>query len=116
MTKPPKTPAGLGARASAFFRRVTTTYGFADDERELLLEICRTIALVERLGTEVAALPSLIVGEKAHPAVVELRQQRLALGRLLAQLNLPDTDVDSPLSARGRKAASSRWAGHERRT
>ncbi len=53
-----------------------------------------------------------------HPARGELRQHRLALGKLLAQLSLPDEDdesLPSPLQARGRNAAAKRWADHAKR-
>ncbi|MCU1617254.1 MAG: hypothetical protein JWO98_4794 [Frankiales bacterium] len=37
---------------------------------------------------------------RVHPAVGELRQHRLALGRLLSQLALPDEALPTPLQAR----------------
>lgn len=55
---------------------------------------------------------------RVHPAIGELRQHRLALGRLLSQLALPDEDestLPTPLQARGRQAAGKRWAGHVKR-
>jgi len=67
-------------------------------------------AAVDADGTTVAGSTGQ---PRVHPALGDLRQHRLALGRLLAQLSLPD-DVDehllSPVQARGRKAAQSRWA------
>ena len=37
---------------------------------------------------------------RPHPALIELRLQRLTLGRLLARLRIP-TEVDRPLQRRG---------------
>jgi len=48
----------------------------------------------------------------------ELRQHRLALGRLLAQMALPDVDdttLKTPTQARASKAAQTRWTAHNAR-
>ena len=49
---------------------------------------------------------------RTHPAINEVRQHRLALGRLLGQLALPDLDgraIPKPSSLRAAHAARSRW-------
>jgi hypothetical protein len=57
-------------------------------EALLLKQVCRTADLVERLeGVVAAAEPSSSVA--ARHAVVELRQQRMTLARLIAALRLP---------------------------
>jgi hypothetical protein len=57
---------------------------------------------------EVAAVIDTI-DELPATAIVEKRQQRTLLGKLLGQLALPDEDgnpeVDSPIALRGRRAA-----------
>jgi len=47
---------------------------------------------VDQEGTTVLGSTGQV---RVHPAFGELRQYRLALGRLLAQLNLPDVDETS---------------------
>lgn len=68
--------------------------GFDLEEHELLLlrQAAATADLVEELAS-VVAREGVIVrspqGEKVHPALVEVRQQRIALARLLAALRVP---------------------------
>jgi hypothetical protein len=91
-------PKNLGPRGRAFWRNIVERYELSALEVELAVEAARTLDLVERLHTEGGPLP-------------ELRQQRLALGRLLGQLAVPPEDVvDAPTTARARKAANARWA------
>ncbi len=118
----PSPPRGLATRGRSFWRRVTADYALDVAEAELLVEVCRALdecealaAVVEEQGRTVAGSRGQIV---AHPALAELRQTRLMLGRLLAQLELPDDDgasLPSPMQARGRRAAATRWAGGARR-
>ncbi|MBA2531142.1 MAG: terminase [Nocardioidaceae bacterium] len=122
-SKPPRAPAGLARRGARFWRRVVGPFHLDDAETELLVEVCRALdecealhAVVDEQGRTVAGSRGQVV---AHPALSELRQTRLMLGRLLAQLELPDEDGDalrSPLQARGRRAATSRWGGARRGT
>ncbi len=68
--------------------------GFELDEHErtLLLQACRTADLLDSLETTVDAegvMAESSQGIRVHPAVVELRQQRIAFARLLAALNVP---------------------------
>jgi hypothetical protein len=100
--------ADLGPRGASFWRHVTSSCDIGRPEQELLLEVCRTLDTVEALQEAAGDLRTL----------AELRQQRLALGRMLGQLEIPD-DVDStlesPATVRARRAANARWAGHEKR-
>ena len=104
------TPKGLGPRGRKFWGAVAETFDLSAPESELLLETCRTLDACENLQSQVDAS-----GGKATAALRELRQQRLAAGRMLAQLNIPDSAIESPSTLRARKAAEVRWAGHERR-
>lgn len=117
---PPRAPVGLQARGRAFWRHVTVAYELERDELELLVEACRLLDECEALAAVLAEQGYTVTGStgqtRVHPAVTELRSSRLALGRLLAQLGLPDEDgqagVRSGLQARGAHGAASRWAGH----
>jgi len=95
-----KSPA-LKPRGRRFFDAITTEFDPSPSESELLLEAARTIDLLE-----------LLAADEDPRAIREARQQRLVLGRLLAQLQIPADRIDSPTSVRARHAAESRWAGH----
>jgi len=112
--RPPSAPRGLGTRGRRFWRWAVREFDIGRAERELLAEVCRVLDTVDALQGQIAE-DGDVVGGKPHPAHVELRQQRLALGRLLAQLDIPDEAIDSPTTTRARKAARSRWDGHVRR-
>jgi hypothetical protein len=83
---------------------------------ELLRECCRLLDECEALRVTVDTDGLTVSGStgqpRVHPALGELRQHRLALGKLLAQLSLPDDageSLPSPVQARARRAAESRW-------
>lgn len=111
-----RAPAGLGARGRAFWKAILETYELTPAETEVLAESCRLLDEIDRLQAAVAdggvVVPGSVGQPRVHPAVSELRSHRLALGRLLAQLDLPDADgatLPSPASLRARRAAQSRW-------
>ncbi|MDP9459458.1 MAG: hypothetical protein M3Q22_04120 [Actinomycetota bacterium] len=117
-----KVPPDLGPRGRRFWTSTVDVYELTDSERALLLEVCRLMDECEALRQAVADDGTTVPGSngqpRVHPAVGELRAHRLALGRLLSQLSLPDEDEDTlptPVQARGRQAASKRWAGHVKR-
>jgi len=73
--------------------------GFELDEHELTLlrSACATADHVEALDALVRSEGAVIEspqGRKAHPALVEVRQQRITLARLLAALRMPQGDED----------------------
>ncbi len=120
-TRKPATPADLGARGRKFWRTTMAGFELSDVETELLVECARLLDECESLRNAVDEEGVTVAGStgqpRVHPALGELRQHRLALGRLLAQLALPDVADDklpSPAQVRGRKAAQSRWAGSKR--
>jgi len=85
-------------------------------ESELLHEACRLLDETDLLRAAIEADGATVTGSagqtRVHPAFGELRQQRAALARLLAQIQLPDVDGDViPTAAQGKaaKAARSRW-------
>jgi hypothetical protein len=111
-------PKGLDPRGRAFWRTVQASYELDPAETELLVEVCRTLDLAERLQgvlEDAGLVAAGSVGQpRVHPAVGELRAARALLGRLLAQLELPDPEsgstLASPGQAKARKAAKARWA------
>lgn len=113
-------PRGLKPRGRALYRSVERGLpaGWELDEREREI-----LVLAARQADDLAALEAALKRDgmvvrgsarqpRLNPAVSELRQGRLALGRLLGQLDLPDADEQpqNEASRRARHAATSRWA------
>lgn len=91
MTKP-KTPVGTGPAGAKLWRAVLEEYELEEHELLLLREAVRTVDTLDLLDARVrkdGPLLSSSQGERAHPALTEARQQRIALARLLAALRLP---------------------------
>lgn len=116
MTETPEAPAGLAVRGRRFWTTVTGSYELDVAELELLTEASRAMDDCEALHLVIGAEGRTVAGSRgqprAHPALAELRATRVVLGRLLAQLELPDVDgesLPSPVQARGRRAARERW-------
>ncbi len=100
-----KPPSGLAARGRAFWSQAVDTYELTESELALLVEVCRLMDECEALREAIATEGTTVAGSRGqprvHPALGELRQHRLALGRLLSQLALPDED-DTPCQRRCR--------------
>lgn len=121
---PPKAPKGLGNSGRALWRSVVKAMpdGWELDERELVLlgVACRQRDDLAKLERAIKREGAMATGSKGqpvvHPAIPEARQARLAIGRLLGELSIPDETAERPLTAasrRARKAAQARW-GHQR--
>jgi hypothetical protein len=88
----PRIPAGAGAAGAKLWRAVLDEYELEEHELLLLREAVRTVDTLDALEARVATDGPLLgssQGDRAHPALVEARQQRIALARLLAALRLP---------------------------
>jgi hypothetical protein len=71
---------------------VVKEYELEEHELLLLREMVRTVDALDVLEARVAAdgvMLSRSQGERAHPALVEARQQRITLAGLQAALRLP---------------------------
>lgn len=90
---PPDPPAGLGESGRALWLEVARSYEMDHEQDRLqLVQVCRTADLCDRLHEVVVTegpLAESSQGIRTHPAVVELRQQRIVLARLLAALGVP---------------------------
>ena len=74
-------------------------------EVALLLEAARTVDLCDELEAALRKGGPLVEspqGQKANPAAVEVRQQRLTLARLLASLRILLDEADRGLRPQGR--------------
>jgi hypothetical protein len=112
----------FGPRGTAFRRRILGTktsggFDLSSSELELLHEVCRLLDEIDGLRAAIVRDGVTVQGStgqaRVHPALGEVRQHRLALGRLLTQLSLPDDEgetIPTLTQVRGRKAAKTRWA------
>ena len=94
----PKPPAGTGRAGAKLWRSVLDEYELEEHELLLLREAVRTVDtldLLERRVQEDGPLLGSSQGERAHPALVEARQQRITLARLQAALRLPAGEEES---------------------
>lgn len=114
-----KAPEGLGNAGRALWKQIAGSLpdGWELDNREraVLFAACRQRDDISRLEAAIKKDGAMTTGSSGqpvvNPAVTEARQGRLALGRLLGQLQLPDED-DQPMTEAGRraqKAARVRW-------
>jgi len=88
-------PPGAGAAGKRLWVSIVGAYELEEHELAQLIEVVRTVDVLAELDKAVqrdgVVVPSP-QGERAHPALVEARQQRLVLARLLAALRLPAGD------------------------
>ena len=111
----PKPPRGLQRAGKRVWAAVLDE--FVLDARELLVleQAARQADAVAALEAEVEGSGLVTRGSAGQPrlsqSVVELRQSRLAVSKLLSDLALPDEDDTTAASRRGRKAADARWNG-----
>jgi len=86
---------------------VVSDYDLDEHELCVLTEATRTVGLLDELDAAVRAEGALVdspQGRKAHPAIVEARQQRVVLARLLAALRMPVGEAgDEQANARPRR-------------
>lgn len=119
------TPKGLGPSGRALWKRIVAALpdGWEWDDREasVLGLACRQaddLAALERVLADEGVMSVGSAGQPVtHPAVAEARQARLAIGRLLGQLALPDEEAEKATTAAGRhgqQAAETRWRRRDR--
>lgn len=102
----PAAPAGLHEPGRKLWQATVADYELAEHETGLLLQACHTVDALAELQSRLDAdgpMVSSPQGLKAHPALPELRQQRIALARLLAALGLP-TGVEAEQPKQRRSA------------
>jgi hypothetical protein len=119
MTEALVTPVDLGPRGLDFWRSTVDEFDLSATEAELLTEVCRLLDECEELRQAIGRDGVTVLGStgqvRANPCLTELRQHRLAVGRLIAQLAIPDASdkvLRTPRQARAHQGAQARWAGH----
>lgn len=96
-------PRGLGAPGRKLWKSIDDQFDLAEHERTQLEQACRVRDTIEVLRARIATDGVMIKssqGDRLHPAIVEVRQQQLALARLLATLKVPGPEEDDLPSSR----------------
>ena len=121
----PKPPSGLASAGRSLWARIVGDLpeGFEFDARELALlaAACRQADAIAALEQSIKRDGHVVRGaagqRRLNGAVTEARQGRIALARLLGELDLPaeDAKTQTASSQRARRAADVRWAEHRAR-
>lgn len=85
-------PAGLGVAGGRLWDAIVGDFVLQEHERVLLESCARVADTIDALVAEVGDGPLTVDGShgvKIKPQVVELRQQRITLARMLASLRVP---------------------------
>ena len=119
MTRP-GVPKGAGAAGRRLWKALQDEYEFEEHELVLLREAVRltdTLTDLQAVIDEEGAVITDTRGErKTHPAVVEARQSRIALARVLAVLRLPSGEDGGDLRRPQRRSgARGTYQLHHRR-
>lgn len=87
-----RAPAGLTGSGLLLWTSTMDQFDLEEHEVGILREACRTADSIDALQAVVdrdGVLNSSPQGVRAHPALVELRAQRLCFAKLLAALAIP---------------------------
>ena len=93
----PRAPEGARTAGKRLWKAVLSDFELAEHEMALLRQAVRVADLCDQLQAVVEAEgPMLRVDgtPRTHPAVVELRQQRIVLARLVVALRVPLGDQE----------------------
>ncbi|MEX5269060.1 terminase [Kocuria sabuli] len=99
-----RAPRGLGGQGKALWGCIVKDYDLSESEAVILEEAARCRDRIAQLRVVVDAegvVVSSPQGVKAHPALVEERNQRKLVGQLLASLRLPDLEGEQGNNSRG---------------
>ena len=89
-------PKELQAAGRRLWRSVLSSYELEAHEEGLLLQACRIADRLDGLAAVLAVEGVMEPGTgRAHPALVESRQQSIAYARVCAALRLPAGDAES---------------------
>jgi hypothetical protein len=84
----PKPPMGAGPAGRRLWRSVLSEFDLAEHELALLRQAVHVADLCEQLRATVDREGALL-DSRTHPAMTELRQQRVLLARLVVALRVP---------------------------
>ena len=100
----PRAPEGAGTAGKRLWKAVLADFELAEHEMVLLRQAVRVADLCDQLQAVVEAEGPMVevAGQpRTHPAVVELRQQRIVLARLVVALRVPLGDQEQDGAATG---------------
>lgn len=100
----PKPPPGLRKSGRALWRAVMRDYELSEHETTILREACRTADSLDDLQALLDSeglMGETSQGPRIHPALVELRQQRVTFARMLTALRIPTGEDEGRLQTRG---------------
>ena len=97
--KQPAPPKGTRSGGKKLWCDVLGKYELEQHEIALLREAVRTVDDLDALADVVAA-EGVTIGYRVHPALVEARQLRISLARLVGALRLPAGDEDDQPAGR----------------
>lgn len=100
----PRPPKGLRASGRALWKAVLDDFELTEHETVVLREACRTADSLDDLQVlldQEGLMSETSQGARVHPALVELRQQRIALARLFAALHIPTGEQSGRTQHRG---------------
>lgn len=96
-TKTPLPPTNLrrGGRGRGLWREITSVLDLDGRDLALLTETARCVDQLDQLDALAARDGPLTPDGRVNPVIIEARQQRVALARLIAALRLPE-DLSQP--------------------
>ena len=106
MTKMPNAPSGAGPTGRRLWRAVLADFELAEHEMTLLRQAVRVADACDELQKIVDDEGPLLRtehGPKSHPALVELRQQRIVLARIIVALRVPLGDQEESAPTRSQR-------------
>ena len=104
----PPAPDELGESGRKLWDDYTSKFEFEEHELALLVEAARVKDRLDALDKIIRSEGMTVQsphGPKAHPALVEARQQEIVLTRIVASLRLPDEDDERPQRRGGARGA-----------
>lgn len=102
-------PRGLKAAGRRLWRATVDEFELNEHELGLLREVCRTADTLDALQAVIdtdGVLDESPQGRRVHPALVEIRQQRITFARLVAQLGVPTGDEGQPAKGQQQRRAT----------
>lgn len=95
MTTKTRAPRGLAPAGRKLWDAVNADYELESHELLLLENAARTADLVAQLQARIDEDGPVSPAGKTHPAVAEIRQQRITLARLLVALRVPSGNEEA---------------------
>lgn len=110
-SRKPSAPRGSGAAGKRLWSSIVDEFELDEHELSILVQAARTVDVLESLDAQVrreGPIVSSSQGDRANPALVEARQQRITLARLLTVLRLPNGDEGEQKDSRPQRRGGAR--------